>query len=63
MIGLYRDYRCYIVDYYKNPEYLNKVLMEILGESRIVVVELIKKRLEKFALEKPIEEFLIKLGK
>jgi len=37
--------------------------MEILGESRIVVVELIKKRLEKFALEKPIEEFLIKLGK
>jgi hypothetical protein len=59
--SLYEEYRCYVPDCYDHPEYLNKILRDRFGIAHAEVVESIKKRLEEFALQKPIENFLTKI--
>ena len=59
---LYHDYNCKIPDCYENPEYLNRVLKDLYGNSYTIIVESIKKNLAKYASEKPIEKFLIRIS-
>ena len=59
---LFEYYHCYIPDCYKKPEYLNRVLKEIFGNSHTVIVQSIKKRLEEQASQDPIQNFLAKLS-
>ncbi|MGI0082017.1 MAG: hypothetical protein ACREAF_04260 [Nitrosopumilaceae archaeon] len=58
---IFENYNCYIPDCYEHPEYLSSVLKDIFGNSYNVIVESIKKQLGEFALQKPIEEFLVKI--
>lgn len=60
---VFENYHCYIPDCYEHPEYLNNVLKDIFGNSYNVIVDSIKKHLGEFALQKPIEEFLVKIGR
>jgi len=55
---LSREYNCYLPDCYEHPEYLNKVLKKIFGDSYITIVEEIKKELDIKLTEKPIEIFI-----
>ncbi|MGQ0638453.1 MAG: hypothetical protein ACT4N1_03745 [Nitrososphaerota archaeon] len=59
---LFEDYHCYIPDCYMKPEYLNKVLKELFGNSHTVIVQSIRKRLEELASQDPIKNFLAKLS-
>ncbi|MGI0026418.1 MAG: hypothetical protein ACREAD_01065 [Nitrosopumilaceae archaeon] len=55
---LYKKYQCYLPDCYERPEYLNETLKELYGNAHNIVVEKIKKQLEEFSYQKPIERFL-----
>jgi hypothetical protein len=55
---LFQEYHCYIPDCYEKPEYLNKVLKDLFGNSHIEIVKSINKRLEQFASQKSINRFL-----
>ena len=55
---LSKEYNCYLPDCYKHPEYLNKVLKKIFGDSYISIVEVIKKELGDQLMEKPVEIFI-----
>ena len=55
---LSREYDCYLPDCYEYPEYLNKVLKKIFGNSYIPIVEAIKNELDDQLMEKPIEIFI-----
>jgi len=59
---LFEDYHCYVPDCYNNPEYLNKVLKDLFGNSHTVIVESIRKRLEKMTMQDPIKDFLANLS-
>ena len=61
--NLYREYHCDLADSYEHPEYLNAVLKVMFGNSHMVIVESIKKHLEKFNEQKPIQEFLTVISK
>lgn len=55
---LSKEYNCYLPDCYEHPEYLNKILKKIFGDSYISIVEAIKKELDDHLMEKPIEIFI-----
>ena len=55
---LSKEYNCYLPDCYEHPEYLNRVLKKIFGDSYISIVEAIKKELDVQIMEKPIEIFI-----
>jgi hypothetical protein len=55
---LSKDYDCYLPDCYEHPEYLNKVLKKIFGNSYVTIVQAIKKELDEQIIEKPIEIFI-----
>ena len=55
---LAKDYHCYLPDCFEHPEYLNKVLKKIFGNSYITIVEAIKKELTDYLMEKPVELFV-----
>ena len=61
--SLYRQYHCTLTDCFEHPEYLNKILKEMFGVSYIVIVDSIKKQLEEFSYQKPIEQFLVVISK
>ncbi|MBI5378332.1 MAG: hypothetical protein HZA82_06885 [Thaumarchaeota archaeon] len=44
---LYQKHRCLLTDCYKKPQYLQEVLEELYGRCHIVILESIKKYLEK----------------
>ena len=56
------DYKCHIPDCFENPEYLIRVLKDLYGNSYTVIVDSIKKKLEKHAYEKSIEKFLMDIS-
>jgi hypothetical protein len=56
--SLNAEYHCYLPDCYEYPEYLNKILLELYGNSGNVIVESITKQLEEFNHHKPIKKFL-----
>jgi len=57
-IRLNETYNCDFGDCLENPEYLNKILKEIFGESYLKVVKLINQQLVDMAFHKPIDYFL-----
>ena len=59
---LFEDYHCYLSDCYHKPEYLNKVLRDLFGNSHTVIVQSIRKRLEQVASQDPIKNFLAKIS-
>ena len=58
---LYEDFQCYFVDCYKHPERLTKILKELFGNSNTVIIDSIKKNLEEFSSQKPIDQFLARI--
>ena len=59
---LFEVYHCYIPDCYTKPEYLNKVLKDLFGNSHTVIIRSIRKRLEEFSSQDPIKNFLAKIS-
>ena len=55
---LYNDYHCHLSDCYEHPEYLQSILHNLFGSAHTVIVESIRKDLEEFTYDKPIEKFL-----
>ena len=55
---LFDYYHCEISDCFEKPEYLKKVLKDLYGNSYTVILESIKKYLEKFDYLIPIQAFL-----
>lgn len=58
MDELYNKHRCHLSDCYEHPEYLKSVLHDLFGSAHTVIVKSIKKDLEEFVYDKPIEKFL-----
>ena len=56
---LFKNYRCYIPDCHKHPEYLKSILKEFYGNSYNIIVESIKKNLAECSTKKSIEHFLV----
>lgn len=52
------EYNCGIPDCFEHPEYLNKVLKNLFGNSYYTIVQSIKKQLDEFSYQEPIAEFL-----
>lgn len=59
---LSKEYGVYLPECYDHPEYLNKVLKKIFGNAHTTIVDAIKKELEEYVIEKPIETFLIAIS-
>ena len=59
---LLKDYNCYLPECYEHPEYLNKVLKKIFGNSYIAIVDAIKSELNEYIVEKPIDIFVRTIG-
>ena len=59
---LSKDYNCYLPECYEHPEYLNKVLKKIFGNSYIAIVDAIKNELNEYITEKPIGIFVSTIG-
>ncbi|MBI3639791.1 MAG: hypothetical protein HY223_05690 [Thaumarchaeota archaeon] len=55
---LSKDYNCYLPECYEHPEYLNKVLKKIFGNSHITIVDAIKGELNEQITERPIAVFV-----
>ena len=55
---LFDCYHCKISDCFEKPEYIKKVLKDLYGNSYTVILESIKKYLEKFDYQIPIQTFL-----
>ena len=55
---LSKDYGCYLPECYEHPEYLNKVLKKIFGNSYVAIVDAIKNELSEYVRENPIEIFV-----
>ena len=60
---LFNEYKCFLSDCYKNPEYLSKILKGLFGNSYTAIVETIRKNLGEYIQQKPIREFLEQLSK
>ncbi len=59
---LFEEHHCYISDCYNKPEYLNKVLKSLFGNSYTVIIQSIRKRLDGLSSEVPIKSFLDKIN-
>ena len=55
---LFDYYHCKVSDCFEKPEYLKKVLRDLYGNSYTVILESIKKYLEKFDYQIRIQAFL-----
>jgi hypothetical protein len=56
------EYNCYIFDCYNNPEILHRVLKELYVNSYKTIVDSIKKNLDEFSYQEPIDRFLSVIG-
>lgn len=60
---LYERFQAYLPDCYNHPEYLRGVFTELDSGTCDVFMELLNEKLEEFAYQKPISEFLEKTSK
>ena len=51
---LYQKHHCLLMDCYEKPQYLQAVLEELYGRCHVVILESIKKYLEKDLSNKPV---------
>lgn len=58
---LFEYYHCYIPDCSTKPEYLNRVLKELFGNSHTVIVQSIRRRLDEMSSQDSIKN-LVKLS-
>ena len=56
--SLQKYYQCDLPDCYEHPEYLDKILKELFGDSHKVIVDSIQMELKEFAHQEPIARFL-----
>lgn len=59
---LYKNYKCYLPDCSEHPEYLNKILKDLYGNSYKTIADSITKRLHEFSYTQKIEEFIQIVG-
>ncbi len=70
-VGVYRevlsrlenDHHSNYSDCYKHPEYLNRILKDIFGNSYIAIINEIQSKLEEFNSNEILDKFLIQLKK
>ena len=60
---LYEKFKSYLPDCYDHPEYLRGILTELDSGTCDVFLESLDEKLDEFAYQKPIGEFLVKIGK
>ncbi len=60
---LNEKYNSYLPECSDHPEYLNKVLQQLLGNSYIEVIKAIESNLGEVSLKKPAREFLKAIAK
>ncbi len=60
---LYEKFHCYLPDCYNNPEYLRSIFAELDSGTCDVFLESLNEKLEEYAYQKPIGEFLVKISK
>jgi hypothetical protein len=60
---LYEKFHSYLPDCYDNPEYLRSIFAELDNGTCEVFLESLNKKLEEYAYQKPIGEFLVKISK
>lgn len=58
---LHQKYKCDISDCYKHPEYLDRVLRDLFGNSHHEITREVNHYLEEFSYQRPIAEFLDKI--
>jgi len=59
---LEKDHHCDLADCYAHPEYLTQVLKKLYGNSYLVIIESINKKLEEYSYKEPIKKFQEVLG-
>jgi len=52
------EYRCYLTDCYKHPEYLNAVLKKLPDDSHVAIVVSITNELKEFLYKEPVRRFV-----
>ncbi len=60
---LENDYHCNYSNCYKHPEYLNRILNDIFGNSYNAIIKEIQSKLEEFSSNEILNKFLIQLKK
>jgi hypothetical protein len=63
MLLIYKKYNSYFKECYEHPEYLSEILRQLYGNGHKAIVKSIRKQLEEFAYNTPIEKFLKVLSK
>ena len=60
---LSKDYNCNLFDCFENPEYLNRILKDLYGNSHKVIVDSISKKLDEFKQDEKISKFILEIGR
>ncbi len=60
---LYEKFHSYLPDCYDHPEYLRGVFAELDSGTTDVFIESLNEKLEEYAYQRPIGEFLVKISK
>ncbi len=61
--NLYEKFQCYLPDCFEHPDYLRGIFAELDSGTVDVFLESIDEKLEEYAYQKPIGEFLAKISK
>jgi class 3 adenylate cyclase len=59
---LFNDYRCFLPDCYKHPEYLKRILQDLYGSSHMAIIQSITERLEEYSFRRPVNDFVARLN-
>ena len=60
---LSKDYNCNLSDSYENPEYLNRVLKDLYGNSHKAIVDSISKKLDNIKQDEKISKFILEIDR
>lgn len=58
---LYQKFNCDISECYEHPEYLNKILKDLVGVAQHEIVNNVNLYLDEFSYQEQIAEFLAKI--
>jgi class 3 adenylate cyclase len=59
---LFHDYRCFLPDCYKHPEYLKRILQDLYGTSHMAIIQSITEKLEEYSFRRPVYDFVTSLN-
>ena len=60
---LYEKFQSYLPDCYDHPEYLRGIFAELDSGTADVFLDSLNEKLEEYAYQRPIGEFLVKISK